>query len=161
MTDPRDAVAEAARGKLTAAFVAMTPLQKWEALALHGLLGTDEPWIEDMRRALKEQEGQFAIERAVGQRQIEVLQADNACLRADLDKAMPDATKCEACLAPLFENDPGILTDENEATTCTPAMPMPGAEDDPALDVVRPGECFCYRSLDRTVALADLERKEG
>jgi hypothetical protein len=43
-------------GKLTPQFVAMSPLQKWETLALNGLLGTDEPWIEDMRQALKRQE---------------------------------------------------------------------------------------------------------
>lgn len=39
-------------GKLTPEYLAMTPLQKWETLALNGLLGTDEPWIEDMRAAL-------------------------------------------------------------------------------------------------------------
>lgn len=39
--------------KLTPEYLAMTPLEKWETLALHGLLGTDEPWIEDMRETLR------------------------------------------------------------------------------------------------------------
>lgn len=42
-----------ARAKLTPEYLAMTPLQKWETLTLHGLLGTDEPWIEDMRQTLR------------------------------------------------------------------------------------------------------------
>lgn len=42
--------------KLTPAFCAASPLQKWELLTLHGVLGTDEPWIENMRDALREQE---------------------------------------------------------------------------------------------------------
>jgi hypothetical protein len=50
-SSPMDAVT--ARGKLTPEYLAMTPLQKWETLALHGLLGTDEPWIEDMRETLR------------------------------------------------------------------------------------------------------------
>jgi hypothetical protein len=43
------------KDKLTPAFLAMTPLQKWETLVLSGLIGTDEPWIENMRTALREQ----------------------------------------------------------------------------------------------------------
>jgi len=39
-------------GRLTAEYLAMTPLQKWETLTLNGLLGTNEPWIEDMRQHL-------------------------------------------------------------------------------------------------------------
>lgn len=38
--------------RLTPEYLAMTPLQKWDTLALHGLLGTNEPWIADMRRTL-------------------------------------------------------------------------------------------------------------
>lgn len=115
------------RVKLTPKFRTMSPLQKWEALVLSGLIGTDEPWIEDMRAALQRQE------------------AEGAALRADLNRAMPDALKCEPCGAPLFEEDQGILCDDNGCMGCTPAMtggePMRGA-------------CFAYRSLDRTVALA-------
>jgi hypothetical protein len=125
--------------RLTTKFLAMSPLEKWETLALNGLLGTDEPWIENMRQSLRAQ------------------QEEGEQLRRDLDKALPDATRCEACLAPLFEDDPGILADENGATTCRPAMPPPGAEDS-ALDLVVPGPCFAYRSLDRTVATAKLEQ---
>lgn len=40
---------------LTPAFKAMSPLHKWETLVLSGLIGTNEPWIEDMRDALREQ----------------------------------------------------------------------------------------------------------
>lgn len=39
--------------ELTPEFRAMTALQKWETLTLHGLLGTNEPWIENMRQHLK------------------------------------------------------------------------------------------------------------
>lgn len=39
--------------KLTAEYLAMTPLQKWETLCLNGLIGYGEPWIEDMRQSLK------------------------------------------------------------------------------------------------------------
>lgn len=42
-----------ARSRLTPEYLAMSPLQKWETLTLHGLLGTDEPWIEDMRETLR------------------------------------------------------------------------------------------------------------
>lgn len=56
-TPPRQDEQEArvvdARFKLTPEYLAMTPLQKWETLALNGLLGTDEPWIEDMRASLR------------------------------------------------------------------------------------------------------------
>lgn len=39
--------------KLTPEYMAMDPLQKWDTLLLHGILGTDEPWIEDMRASLR------------------------------------------------------------------------------------------------------------
>lgn len=45
---------------LTSEFKAMTPLQKWETLVLSGLIGTSEPWIDDMRKALREQETRLA-----------------------------------------------------------------------------------------------------
>ncbi len=38
---------------LTDEYLAMTPLQKWETLCANGLIGTNEPWIEDMRQSLK------------------------------------------------------------------------------------------------------------
>lgn len=38
--------------ELTPEFRALSLLQKWETLTLHGLLGTNEPWIEHMRRGL-------------------------------------------------------------------------------------------------------------
>jgi len=60
--NPEGQVTEAAL--LTPAFKAMTPLQKWETLVLSGLIGTDEPWIEDMRQALREQEAALASTRA-------------------------------------------------------------------------------------------------
>lgn len=42
--------------RLTPAFLSASPFKKWELLTLNGLLGTDEPWIEHMRSALREQE---------------------------------------------------------------------------------------------------------
>lgn len=50
--------------RLTPEYLAMSPLQKWETLAVHGLLGTNEPWIEDMRRTLA------ALPRPVGRGEI-------------------------------------------------------------------------------------------
>lgn len=41
-----------ARGKLTPEYLAMSPAEKWGALTVHGLLGTDEPWIADMAETL-------------------------------------------------------------------------------------------------------------
>lgn len=55
MTDSKELLA-----RLTTAFVEASPLEKWELLALNGLLGTDEPWIENMRDALKAQEAHIA-----------------------------------------------------------------------------------------------------
>lgn len=40
------------REGLTSDFLAMSPLQKWDTLTLNGLLGTDEPWIDEMRDSL-------------------------------------------------------------------------------------------------------------
>lgn len=45
---------------LTTEFVNATPLQKWGLLLVNGILGTDEPWIEDMRAALQDQERRIA-----------------------------------------------------------------------------------------------------
>ena len=39
--------------ELTPAYLAMTPAEKWETLVLNGLIGTDEPWIDDMRQSLR------------------------------------------------------------------------------------------------------------
>ncbi len=55
-----EGLAAISSGQLTAEYLAMTPLQKWETLALNGLLGTDEPWIEDMRQVLRTLAGERA-----------------------------------------------------------------------------------------------------
>jgi len=52
-TDRPGASVTESRSKLTAEYLAMSPLQKWETLTVNGLLGTDEPWIADMRETLR------------------------------------------------------------------------------------------------------------
>lgn len=51
--------------RLTAEFRAMTALQKWDTLTLQGLLGTNEPWIADIREHLKRDAARIATQRAL------------------------------------------------------------------------------------------------
>jgi hypothetical protein len=55
------------RRKLTPEYLAMSPLEKWETLTLHGLLGTDEPWISDMRETLRATQPEAALREALKQ----------------------------------------------------------------------------------------------
>jgi hypothetical protein len=50
MTDTASLVS---RNRLTPQFVAMNGRDKWEMLVLHGLVGTDEPWIAALTRTLR------------------------------------------------------------------------------------------------------------
>ncbi len=50
--------------KLNPEYAKLSPRLKWGALAVNGLLGTDEPWIDDMDDALRAQEDELIALRA-------------------------------------------------------------------------------------------------
>ena len=82
---------------LTTAFIEASPLEKWELLALNGLLGTDEPWIENMRDALKAQETTNAQLRADNARLVEALRkaVGGLACRSDCEWLHPEGYKCD------------------------------------------------------------------
>lgn len=89
--------------KLNPEYARLNPRQKWGALAVNGLLGTDEPWIEDMDQALRDQEETIARITAERDTIAATAEASLNAVEAEIDRVVrsitPDADQ-EAPLSP-------------------------------------------------------------
>lgn len=85
--------------ELTPQFLAMNGRDKWETLVLHGLVGTNEPWIAELTKTLREEAAESERKNELLANQKQIAAPCSFCGEPATDKRSGESDIFEVCAA--------------------------------------------------------------